>query len=470
MWILGILLILAAVIVALSIRKELVITINGEPQVTASYGKPYKDPGAAASWRNLYLKFLSGAVDVETDTSQINTMEPGSYEVVYTAEYKNVTASAVRVVTVVDDEAPVITLNTKDGYYTVPGQPYVEEGFSAKDNLDGDVTDNVKSSENDGIVTYTVTDSSGNTATVTRTIMYDDKEAPVITLTGLDHVILGREWTGSYTATDNVDGDITDKVIVTGKVNTQTSGTYVLTYTVSDTYRNKTEVKRTVTVIDGTAGSQPWGEPVSGSKIVFLTFDDGPGAYTEDILDILAEYDVKATFFVTDQFDGYQDLIAREAAEGHTVAVHTFSHDYSIYSSDTDFWDDFTSMNDIIEAQTGMRSDIFRFPGGSSNTVSYEYREGIMQTLTDQAIEMGLDYYDWNVDSDDAGAASTAEEVAENVIAGISEMDVSVVLMHDIHEYTKDALETIIKYGLENGYTFMNIYKGCYECHHSVNN
>lgn len=471
LWILGILLILVAVFIALTIHKELIITLNGEPQVTASYGKPYEDEGARAVWGNKFLKFLGGEAEVTADVSQVDTSSLGTYEVYYTSIYKNVTATAVREVKVVDDEAPVITLNTIKDYYTLPGQPYVDEGYTATDNRDGDVTAKVMAVEKDGKVTYTVTDSSGNTATETREIFYDDREAPVITFSGMDHVVSGREWTDSYTATDNVDGDITDKVQITGTVDTQTPGTYELTYVAVDSFNNRTEVKRTVTVTEGNTGSQPWGEPVTGSKIVFLTFDDGPGQYTADILDILDKYKVKATFFVTDQFDEYKDLIAREFKDGHTVAVHTYSHDYeTVYANEEAYWDDFTKMNDIIEAQTGTRSDIFRFPGGSSNEISYQYSEGIMTALTKQASDIGLDYYDWNVDSNDAGGAESADEVAANVIEGIQNNEVSVVLMHDIHEYTKDALEQIIKYGQENGYTFMNIYKGCFNCHHEVNN
>jgi len=471
LWILGVILILVALFIALTVHKELRITLNGEPQIEVSYGKPYEDPGARAVWGNRFFSFLGGEAEVVADTGSVDTSVLGTYEVYYTSVYKNVTATAVREVKVVDDEAPVITLNSKKDYYTLPGQPYVDEGYTAVDNHDGDVTAKVMAVEKDGKVHYTVTDASGNTGTATREIFYDDREAPVITLSGLDFVVAGKEWTGSFTATDNAEGDIMDKVQITGAVDTQTPGTYELTYVAVDAYNNRTEVKRTVTVTDGNAGSQPWGEPVTGSKIVFLTFDDGPGPYTAEILDILAKYKVPATFFVTDQFDEYKDLIAREAKEGHTVAVHTYSHDYeTLYASEEAYWDDFTKMNDLIEEQTGTRSDIFRFPGGSSNEISYQYNIGIMTALTAAASDIGLDYYDWNVDSNDAGGAETADEVAANVIEGIQNTDISVVLMHDIHEYTKDALEQIIKYGQENGYTFMNIYKGCFNCHHTVNN
>ncbi|MBQ8469195.1 MAG: polysaccharide deacetylase family protein [Clostridia bacterium] len=113
------------------------------------------------------------------------------------------------------------------------------------------------------------------------------------------------------------------------------------------------------------------GTASSGSKVIYLTFDDGPYQYTEKLLGVLEKYDVKATFFVTNAYPGYQDLIGKEYRAGHGVAVHTYSHDYSkVYASDAAYWADFEKMNDIVEKQTGQRSIMFRFPRGSSNTVS----------------------------------------------------------------------------------------------------
>ena len=209
---------------------------------------------------------------------------------------------------------------------------------------------------------------------------------------------------------------------------------------------------------------------IYGKKIVLLTFDDGPGQYTEQILDILDKYRVKATFFVTNNYEEYESLLGEEAERGHSVCVHTLHHDYDeVYSSEEAFWADFDAMNDLIEQYTGERSRVFRFPGGSSNTIS-SFNEGIMSRLVNEAAEKGYDYYDWNVTSGDAGDTEDPDEIVENVLWGIEQEDISIVLCHDIHPWTLEALEPIIVGALEKGYTFLPIHYGITECHHPVNN
>ena len=91
------------------------------------------------------------------------------------------------------------------------------------------------------------------------------------------------------------------------------------------------------------------GKVQGNGKTIYLTFDDGPGPYTERLLDILKEHDVKATFFVTHVFSQYENLIKREAKEGHAVAIHSYSHDYSkIYASTDAYWEDFDAMQQVI--------------------------------------------------------------------------------------------------------------------------
>jgi len=212
-------------------------------------------------------------------------------------------------------------------------------------------------------------------------------------------------------------------------------------------------------------------EELAGKKKVYLTFDDGPYMHTDRLLDILAAYDAKVTFFVTNQFPAYQDCIAREAAEGHAVAVHTYSHEWSdIYASEWDFWYDIDRMNDIVEAQTGKRADFIRFAGGSSNLISANYNSGIMSRLTDQVAYHGMAYYDWNVGSGDAGDTTNTYEIIDNVISGMESADVPVVLMHDIHGYTVDAIAAILEYGTNNGFVFVPLEKDTCVCHHPVLN
>lgn len=111
-----------------------------------------------------------------------------------------------------------------------------------------------------------------------------------------------------------------------------------------------------------------------------------------------------------------------------------------------------------------------RFPGGSSNTVSRRFRKGIMTTLTRAVQSAGFRYFDWNVDSDDAGGAHTPKKVRENVIEGLQNHRVSVVLQHDIHDYSVDAVEDILVWGQEHGYQFLPLQDDSPTMHHGVNN
>ena len=270
-----------------------------------------------------------------------------------------------------------------------------------------------------------------------------------------------------YTAVDICDGDVTDKVSVSGNVDTANAGKYTVTYNVSDNCGNESEVQRTVKVV------APMSDDAvnPGDKVVYLTFDDGPGPYTEKLLDILDRYNVKATFFVTNGKPDYQNLIAQEAQRGHTVAIHSASHDYAkIYQSVDAYFADFDEMNSIITAQTGKAADLVRFPGGSSNTISKKYCYGIMRQLVCAVEERGFRYCDWNVSSGDAGGTTSTSQVVANVIAGIKGNNVSVVLQHDIKNFSVDAVEQIIQWGLSEGYTFLPIISTTPMSHHGVNN
>jgi len=272
-----------------------------------------------------------------------------------------------------------------------------------------------------------------------------------------------------YTAVDNGDGDLTAQVQVAGSVDTYKSGTYTITYTVTDSFGNVSTATRTVTV-------QPVPQPEvvnPGNKVVYLTFDDGPCAYTKTLLDVLAKYNVKATFFVVDKGAGNNKIMQRIVQEGHAIGVHSLTHDYDkIYVNEAAYLQDFNAIRQIIYDQTGVWTTLFRFPGGSSNGISKQHNEvpGIMTRLTKLMTEMGYQYFDWNVSSGDAGGAKTADEVYNNVISGIKNRNVSVVLQHDIKKYSVEAVEKIIIWGIENGYTFLPLDASSPVCHHSVNN
>ena len=123
---------------------------------------------------------------------------------------------------------------------------------------------------------------------------------------------------------------------------------------------------------------------------------------------------------------------------------------------------------EMIHDLTGSYTNVFRFPGGSSNTVS-RVNPGIMSRLASLMPDMGYYYFDWNVDSNDAGGASTSDEVFWNVVGGCSQ-GANVVLQHDIKDFSVAAVERIIIWGLNNGYQFLPLEASSYGAHHGLNN
>lgn len=173
-----------------------------------------------------------------------------------------------------------------------------------------------------------------------------------------------------------------------------------------------------------------------GIRQVYLTFDDGPSDNTDEILDILASYNVKATFFVVAKND--EDsvrLYNRIVDEGHTLAMHSYTHVYSqIYADIESYKEDVLSLQEFLDNVTGIKPTIYRFPGGSSNTVMNIDIMDCIQFLSDENIT----YFDWNVSSGDAtGNGYPATTIADNVINGVVKHDNAVVLLHDAS--TKDA-------------------------------
>lgn len=207
------------------------------------------------------------------------------------------------------------------------------------------------------------------------------------------------------------------------------------------------------------------------SKVIYLTFDDGPSKNTKDILETLDKYNVKATFFVTCS-DYLEELSKEIVKKGHTIALHTCTHKYSyIYSSIDNYFNDLNNISNLVEKYVGIKSKYVRFPGGSSNTISKNYSNGIISKLSSNLKEKGYKYFDWNIDSNDAGGASKEKEYL-NVIESLksNDRDINIVLMHDTKDSTKEVLESIIKDALNLGYSFSNINEYTKEIHHNINN
>lgn len=216
--------------------------------------------------------------------------------------------------------------------------------------------------------------------------------------------------------------------------------------------------------------------PVKPAKILYLTFDDGPSAHTPQILDILDRYNAKATFFVIG--NGYYNCYYRDIVDrGHVIGLHSYTHDYSyIYRSVDNYFDDLQRVSDAVYDATGVRSDLIRFPGGSSNQVSRNYCRGIMSTLTREVERRGYHYFDWNSANNDAmGIDYSPDQLYSFAVSyarsGDSPHELC-MLMHDTNAKgnTVAALSRIIEYYQSHGYALLGLDENSPGAHHAVAN
>jgi peptidoglycan/xylan/chitin deacetylase (PgdA/CDA1 family) len=192
-------------------------------------------------------------------------------------------------------------------------------------------------------------------------------------------------------------------------------------------------------------------EPDTG-KVAYLTFDDGPTPKTPEVLQILKDHQATATFFTV--FRPGSDLYYQQIADsGCQLALHAYRHDYKpIYASVESYFADFYKMQTYLLKFTETPVTDFRFPGGSSQTVTDErmFCRIILETE-----KRGLRYFDWNVSAGDAtNEKISAEYVYNNIIPAAFRYDRPVILMHERSPYTRAALPGIIEALKEKGYSF----------------
>ena len=361
-----------------------------------------------------------------------------------------------------DNTPPEISIENRDAISVCPNGKILGLKYTANDNQDGDITATSSKFNIIGNDLVIFAKDKSNNATLEKIpIKKEDTAPPDITLNGASkiYLVLGSKYTDpGASVKDNCDEEIS--ITTEGSVDTNRIGTYNIKYYATDSANNSKEITRTVSVVDAP----------KGKRIIYLTFDDGPGPYTAQLLDILKKHNVKATFFVTGA--GSDDLLKREYNEGHAIGLHTYSHAYGyIYSTTANFFDDLYKVQTRVKNATGYTSTLIRFPGGSSNTVSAAYDGGqkIMTKLVNAVTEKGFTYYDWNIASGDAGETTDTNQVYQNVISNLK-ADYSVVLQHDIKSFSVAAVERIIEYGKSHGYTFAKLEPGSYAAHHGVNN
>lgn len=438
------------------------ISLKGGRKIEIPLGSNYEELGYKGTFM---FKDYTKKIHVKNN---VNPNKIGEYEIEYDLDIKNFKVKVIRKVVVKDLKGPKITL--KGSGYACPDSEYVEEGYEVIDNNDGNLTDKVKIIKEKDRIIYRTIDSSGNKSKKVRKITYEDKEAPTITLNGDANIniYVSEEYNDpGYSVADNC--DLEPSVEVSGEVDTNNTGRYVIKYKATDKYGNQSEAERIVNVINRN-------DPIVNDgrgKVIYLTFDDGPSSsITPYLLDILKEEGVKATFFVINHDDSLNYLIKREYDEGHVVALHSFTHSYSyVYSSEQNYFDDLNAIREKVHNITGIYSNLIRFPGGSSNTVSRNYNTGIMSRLVGQVSDSGYTYFDWNVSSGDAGGSDTEDEVYRSVVDNLIYKS-NVVLMHDYegNYKTLNAIRAIIHYGKQNGYEFDTLDGNSYPAHHGVNN
>lgn len=410
---------------------------------------------------NIKFVYMGESKDVSI-SPKIDTSKVADYTIEY--RYKKTKTNCT--IHIVDTTPPELTLKdyTTDMVEECKPEFFVEE---CKDNSKYTLsieTENI-SEEGETEVSIKAEDEYGNQITKTSTLIRKVDTTPPV-LGDVKETVHTKQGTKipykKISVTDDFDPE--PQLDIEGEVDFDTPGTYTVKYTASDRSGNITKMERNIIVDE---------IPESEMKVVYLTFDDGPSDNTEKILKILDKYDAKATFFVTGHGQAYNDCILKAYQSGHAIGLHTYTHDYeSVYSSTKAYYKDLDAIGQMVSDIIGFKPNIIRFPGGSSNTISANYKEGIMTKLTKSVVKNGYQYYDWNCDSTDASGYGVDPDIlVENATSGKGKH--IMILFHDTFgkETTVDALPRVIKYYKNKGYTFKPITKeNSMICHHGVNN
>lgn len=437
------------------------VIVHGGINYEATIYEEYRDLGFDLYHNNELINKKEYTYNILGD---VDTNKLGKYKVIYDIKYHLRSFHIERTVNVVDNVKPVITVNMEKlerDYCTRKDKKALV--YSANDNYDGEIKEIFKE-EIDNNIILSATDNSGNKEVLYIPIDYGEKPVNQIKLTGGDtvYVLLNKSYkeqgAGYF---DGCGVKLDGEVKIEGSVNTSKTGTYEINYSIDDIKKVRKVVvyKENQSVVTGNGNG----------KILYFTFDDGPGPYTTKILNTLDKYNVKATFFVTNQFPGYVHLIKDEYEKGHAVAVHSYTHNYNIYRSVDAYVNDFNKMNNVIENYTGTKSRIFRFPGGSSNTVSRSYSKGVVTKIANKMTSDGYVYFDWDITSGDASGAGSSK-IYSNVINGAKSCSRCVILMHDIKLTTANALDDILKTLSSNGYRFGTLSTTSPTMHHTIAN
>lgn len=406
--------------------------------------------------------------DIIIDTKQLDIHKLGNYTITYSLFDETFDIE----VSVVDTIAP--TFDGIDGH-TVENLAINPE--TLVENIQDATNTNVAFKEEyqfdvEGVYEciVVVSDEANNTTEKSVKItVHKDITAPVIEGDNSITKVVGSSFDPmeKMKVSDDFDKNVELKVI-SNDVNMKKSGTYKVEYNATDFSGNQATFTKTVTVKEKVIENNNY----TGKNIVYLTFDDGPSYNTGKILKILDQYNIKATFFVTGYSATYRKYIKEAYDAGHTIALHTYTHDYGdVYASQKAYFEDLKEISDVVESITGFKSPYIRFPGGSSNTISRNYCNGIMSSLTQEVKNKGYQYYDWNISSADASGNNVSVNRIIKSATSASKGE-CMILFHDAYgkDTTVEALPTIIEYYMNKGFTFKAIDHSTPGFHHGVNN
>ena len=252
-----------------------------------------------------------------------------------------------------------------------------------------------------------------------------------------------------YMALGSDGDDRSDQVQVTGEVVFWQPGDYELEYAfqneAGETVRAVRRIHQVPAPLPETATSE--------EKVIYLTFDDGPCEYTQQVLELLARYDAKATFFVIlSREEECAELLPGIQEQGHSIGIHAYDHEYSrLYRGADEYFADLWKAQQLLYSYTGTYTQILRFPGGSTTAKSLLGSDfpAVQQGLAD----MGMRYFDWNVQPEDSKGHSSSDTLYA-FCRGVPKWETPVVLQHDTRVYSVHALEAMLRWGTENGYRF----------------
>lgn len=394
------------------------------------------------------------------DDSKVQYNKLGEYDVIFKIGDKE----EILTIEIVDTIKPKVKLKTLDIRYNYPLK--AEELI---DKIEDSTKTEVSFLENYSFdkvgkqeVSLSIKDEAGNIteAKTTVNVLEKDEEKPIIHTKEIEIAVNSKKTLADYIeVSDNQDKDVKIKVDEKN-LNRQKVGDYKVKVTACDASSNQSEAEITVHVKKSVS-----------QKVVYLTFDDGPSRYTSSVLNILKKYNIKATFFVTGINKKYYSRMKDIVNGGHTIALHTYSHDYGkVYQSVDAYFNDLEKISNLVEKQTGKKTKYIRFPGGSSNTVSRKYSPKIMSKLVGMVEKKGYRYFDWNCENGDGYSRMATSEMIRRATS--SKQKQVMILMHDANgkQATVDTLSTIIEYYKNKGYEFKGIDEDTPDFHQNVNN